>query len=227
MKKVIITGCADGIGFETAKLFLKRRYAVFGFDTKPIKEEIDINFQVVNINDMTALKQYIEQLPNFDVVINNAAIQFEKPFIEQTFEDIDLVINTNLASVIKFTQLMIKKLKTGSLIINLGSVHATHPRLNKLPYDVSKAGLDMFTKSLALEIAPNIRVIGLNIGATKTPMNQVFEDKKVIESALKKIPLNHIFTSNEIAKVIYRLTQPAFKFMTGSIVVFDGGRSLV
>lgn len=226
MKKVLVTGCADGIGLATANKLYKKGYEVFGFDIKNQKLETSIHFELVDINDTKKLVDYMDRLPNLDIVVNNAAVQIEKSFVNHSSSDIDLVLNTNLVSLMKLSQLVINKLNEDSIIINIGSIHSDLPRLNKLSYDVSKAGLDMFTKGLALELAPKTRVIGLNIGATTTPMNVAFKDKYIKDSAMSKVPLKHIFKPDEIAMVVLGLLHPTFKHMTGAIIKYDGGRSL-
>lgn len=227
MKKAVITGCADGIGFSIAQELINNGYEVYGFDIKNQRESQKMSFYLLDINDDAKLFDFVSHLPNIDLLVNNAARQIEKPFKENTFDEIDAVLNTNLNALIKLTNLMLNKLNEDSVIINIGSIHSELPRLNKLTYDVSKAGLDMFTKGLALELSPKTRVIGLNIGATMTPMNESFKNESIISHAKSKVPMKHIFLPQEIAQVVSQLLAPAFKYMTGAIIVYDGGRSLM
>ncbi|MFA7377023.1 MAG: SDR family oxidoreductase [Acholeplasmataceae bacterium] len=227
MKKAVITGCADGIGFSIAQELINNGYEVYGFDIKNQRESQKMSFYLLDINDDAKLFDFVSHLPNIDLLVNNAARQIEKPFKENTLDEIDAVLNTNLNALIKLTNLMLNKLNEDSVIINIGSIHSELPRLNKLTYDVSKAGLDMFTKGLALELSPKTRVIGLNIGATMTPMNESFKNESIISHAKSKVPMKHIFSPQEIAQVVSQLLAPAFKYMTGVIIVYDGGRSLM
>jgi NAD(P)-dependent dehydrogenase (short-subunit alcohol dehydrogenase family) len=227
MKKAVITGCADGIGFSIAQELINNGYEVYGFDIKNQRESQKMSFYLLDINDDAKLFDFVSHLPNIDLLVNNAARQIEKPFKDNTLDEIDAVLNTNLNALIKLTNLMLNKLNEESVIINIGSIHSELPRLNKLTYDVSKAGLDMFTKGLALELSPKTRVIGLNIGATMTPMNESFKNESIMTHAESKVPMKHIFLPQEIAQVVSQLLAPTFKYMTGVIIVYDGGRSLM
>lgn len=229
MKKAIITGGADGIGFATAKLLSENNYIVYTLDIKETKEQLDNTTHfIVDLMETSKIENILDEIGNFDLLINNAAVQIEKPFLSASKSEIVKVLNTNILSTVLLTNYALKKLNNNSLIINVGSVHSNKPRLNKLTYDISKAALDMFTKSLALELAPNIRVNQINIGATKTPMNEIFDSNpEIAEISISKVPLNHLFLAEEIAAAIFEMTKAAFKYMTGSIIIYDGGRSLV
>jgi glucose 1-dehydrogenase len=227
MNWAIVTGGADGIGLAIVKELVRLEYQVVLLDKKELKEKIEnINYFNVDINDLVSIEKILSQYESFDLLVNNAAIQNVKKFMDYTDKEIDEVINTNLLSIMKLTRRVVERMNVGGQVINLGSVHSVLPRKHKLTYDVSKAGLDMFTKGLALELAPRIRVNSVNIGATVSPMNSVFEDEVVMEEAKKKVPMDHIFKAEEIARVVVSLLSDDFKYMTGSIVVYDGGRSL-
>jgi len=227
MNWAIVTGGADGIGLAIVKELVRLRYQVVLLDKKELKEKIEnINYFNVDINDLDLIDRILSQYESFDLLVNNAAIQNVKEFMDYSDKEIDEVINTNLLSLMKLTRRVVERMNAGGQVINLGSVHSVLPRKHKLTYDVSKAGLDMFTKGLALELAPRIRVNSVNIGATISPMNSVFEDEVVMEEAKKKVPMDHIFIPEEIARVVVSLLSDDFKYMTGSIFVYDGGRSL-
>jgi glucose 1-dehydrogenase len=227
MNWAIVTGGADGIGLAIVKELVRLEYQVVLLDKKELKEKIEnINYFNVDINDLVSIEIILSQYESFDLLVNNAAIQNVKKFMDYTDKEIDEVINTNLLSIMKLTRRVVERMNVGGQVINLGSVHSVLPRKHKLTYDVSKAGLDMFTKGLALELAPRIRVNSVNIGATVSPMNSVFEDEVVMEEAKKKVPMDHIFKAEEIARVVVSLLSDDFKYMTGSIIVYDGGRSL-
>lgn len=227
MNWAIVTGGADGIGLAIVKELVRLRYQVVLLDKKELKEKIEnINYFNVDINDLDLIDKILSQYESFDLLVNNAAIQNVKEFMDYSDKEIDEVINTNLLSLMKLTRRVVERMNAGGQVINLGSVHSVLPRKHKLTYDVSKAGLDMFTKGLALELAQRIRVNSVNIGATISPMNSVFEDEVVMEEAKKKVPMDHIFIPEEIARVVVSLLSDDFKYMTGSIFVYDGGRSL-
>jgi NAD(P)-dependent dehydrogenase (short-subunit alcohol dehydrogenase family) len=227
MRKALVTGGADGIGLEIVKELVKLGFQVIVFDKKQMKENIEnVFYHEVDINDMKIVDSCLTNYSSLDLLVNNAAIQYVKPFADNSDLELEEVINTNLLSLMKITRRCLKLLINGSQIINISSVHSVLPRKNKLSYDVSKAGLDMFTKSLALQLAPHVRVNSVNIGATFSPMNSVFENEELREESKNKVPMNHIFEANEIAKVVVSLLGETYRNMTGSIIVYDGGRSL-
>lgn len=228
MRKAFITGGADGIGFALAKILSKNNYIVYTVDLKTIKEPLqNVEHFVADINDFDKIQTIINQIGQIDLLINNAAVQIEKSFASTSSDEVLKVLNTNIVSTILLTNYSIPFLKDNSLIINVGSVHSNKPRLNKLTYDISKAALDMFTKSLALELAPRVRVNQVNVGATHTPMNEIFKtNPETLKTSISKVPLKHILTANEVAQVIYSLTLETYKHMTGSIILYDAGRSL-
>lgn len=228
MKKAVITGGSSGIGLSIVKMLVKNGYYVYNID---ILESKFINNNLLqltyDINDTNLiLKEFID-INHIDLLINNAAIQVEKPFIDNTNEEIDVVLNTNLISLVKLTNKLISKMNNNSMILNISSVHGQKPRVNKITYDISKAALEMFTKELALELSPKIRVNALSIGATITPMNEMFNNQSHFENSLSKIPLKHVFEANDIANVVINLISEDFKYLTGSIIIYDGGRSLI
>jgi len=227
MRKALVTGGADGIGLEIVKELVKLGFQVIVFDKKQMKENIEnVFYHEVDINDMKIVDSCLTNYSSLDLLVNNAAIQYVKPFADNSDLELEEVINTNLLSLMKITRRCLKLLINGSQIINISSVHSVLPRKNKLSYDVSKAGLDMFTKSLALQLAPRVRVNSVNIGATFSPMNSIFENEELREESKNKVPMNHIFEANEIAKVVVSLLGETYRNMTGSIIVYDGGRSL-
>ena len=227
MRKALVTGGADGIGLEIVRELVKLGFQVIVFDKKQMKENIEnVLYHEVDINDMKTVDSCLTNYSSLDLLVNNAAIQYVKPFADNSDLELEEVINTNLLSLMKITRRCLKLFINGSQIINISSVHSVLPRKNKLSYDVSKAGLDMFTKSLALQLAPHVRVNSVNIGATFSPMNSIFENEELREESKKKVPMNHIFEANEIAKVVVSLLGETYRNMTGSIIVYDGGRSL-
>lgn len=227
MKTAVITGGNKGIGEALVKIFNDNGYQVISFDLeKPIEPIKGVIYEVVDIKDNKLVNEVANKYQKIDVLVNNAAAQFIAPLKEQSYEHIKEMIDTNVMGTINVTKAFLDSVK-GGLIINIGSVHSSVVRRNKIPYDVSKAALNMLTKELALELEEdNTRVIGVEFGAVKTPMNNNFENEKELKAALDKQVIKHLLTSEECAEMIYALTTKPFRYMNGSIVVYDCGRSL-
>lgn len=228
MKKILITGGAGGIGFAIAEKFSKENYLVYSIDLKqPKKKLTNVKNYIGNINDESFVKNMLKEIGTIDILVNNAAIQTTTPFVETSIEIIKKVLNNNILGTVTFTRAVLNNFKSNGQIINIGSVHSTKTRKNKLTYDISKASLDTFTKTLALELAPGIRVNQVSFGAVYTPMNESFNiNEEEIKLAKSKVPLNHIFEAHEIASVVYQITKDDFKYLTGAIINYDAGRSL-
>lgn len=235
-KVILITGGAKGIGLATAKLLsLNNKVIIIDNDGEACKNLFDYNIDVYNedITNYKKIKEIIdavfEKYENIDVLINNAAIQTTNRLLELPIDDWKKVIEVNLNGTFILSQLVAKKMKNNSTILNIISSHYNKPRPERLNYDVSKAGIALMTKGFALELAGRkITVNALAIGATYTSMNYIYElDKNTEKVALEKIPMKKITTTDDIAKYINIIISELSEFATGSIFTIDGGRSLI
>ena len=114
-------------------------------------------------------------------------------------------------------------------IINISSVHETTPMPLAAPYAASKGGMEMLTKTMALEVADKgIRINGIAPGAIATMMNiDVLEDENKLKEEEKKIPMHRMGEPAEIAKVALFLASEAASYILGTTVFVDGGLTLV
>ena len=114
-------------------------------------------------------------------------------------------------------------------IINISSVHEITPSPLTAPYAVSKGGMEMLTRTMALEVADKgIRINGIAPGAIATMMNiDILQDEKKIEKKEKEIPIHRIGEPSEIAKVAFFLASDAASYILGTTIFVDGGRTLV
>ena len=227
MRYVVVTGGSSGIGDALVKLFSNNGDKVISLDIKePSIKAHGVIYKSVDIRNIEEIENAIKGILNIDILINNAAVQYINPLKKLDNKHIIDMIDTNILGTINVTKTLIPYLKDG-LIINVGSVHSSVARENKIPYDMSKAALSIFTKEIALELSnQSTRSICVEFGAVKTPMNNDFVNKQEKESALSKQVINHLMTSEECAEIIYELTTDKYKFMNGSVVTYDCGRSL-
>ncbi len=233
-KTIVITGGSNGIGKSISLLYLNDNYNVCVID---IVNELDKNnnidyyygdvsneFQMRNIFKMIGNKYN-----NIDILINNAGKQEISSFEKMSISSFKSIVNNNLNGMFICTKLAYKYMKNGSKILNILSVHHFKPRINKYHYDVSKAGINMLTKELALELAcKNITINSLSFGAVKTNMNKEWLDNsKEVDKVISKVPLKILFESDEIARFAKNILDLFASYTTGSDFIIDGGRSLV
>lgn len=237
-KVVIVTGASRGIGREIAKQLAKNKMKVVANynqseeEAKQLKKELEeegIQIEIIKA-DMTKreevqkLVQYtIKKYQKIDVLINNAGISEYKMFIDETDEDWNKIINTNLYSAFVMSQETIPNMvhhKEGC-IINISSIWGITGASLEVLYSISKAGMNGMTKALAKELGPsNIRVNAIAPGIIQTKMNDKFS-KEEREEITKQIPLERMGKAEDIAKCVKWLIED--NYTTGQIISVNGG----
>ncbi|HEX7557144.1 MAG TPA: SDR family oxidoreductase [Leptolinea sp.] len=241
-RTVLITGAAGGIGRATVQLFTESGWRVIGVDRADFGDEFPKSglFIKADISDPKAMDTIYgkakEFKPELDAVVNNAAYQVNKPLMEHTAEDWDLVMASNLRSVFLGTKLAIPLLQAagGGAIVNVSSVHAIATSVGVSAYAASKGGLLALTRSMAIEFAKdNVRVNAILPGAVDTPllrngMNRghvgggTLQDR--LENLARKTVNGRIGQPYEIAHAIYFMADNIqSSFITGQALVVDGG----
>lgn len=173
----------------------------------------------------------VETFGKIDIMVNNAGICQFKPFLDLTEEEWDRTIDINLKGYFFCAQaaaIEMAKQKTGGAIVNIasiamGQVGVGFPAISH--YCASKGGIVAMTEAMALELAPyGIRVNAIAPGAIDTPMAaSVTDDPKILEGTLTRIPLKRIGKPEEISSAVLFLASDASSYMTGSVMVIDGG----
>jgi len=168
--------------------------------------------------------QVIAKTGRLDLLLNNASTFYPTPLSEVTEENWDDLLGTNLKAPLFLAKAAAPYLKeTHGNIINIVDIHAQRP-LSKHPvYGPAKAGLAMLTRSLAKDLAPEVRVNGVSPGAILWPEDGMTE--KVEQVIIKQVPLKRVGEPADIAKTILFLVKDA-PYITGQIIAVDGGRSV-
>ena len=237
-KIVIITGASRGIGREIAKRLAKKGLNVIANynkskeAAKELKSELEqegIEIDIVKADvskreEAKKLAKYaLDKYGKIDVLINNAGISEYKLFTDETDEDWNKIINTNLYSAFAMSQEVIPNMihNKDGLIINMSSAWGVVGGSLEVIYSVSKAGMDGLTKALAKELGPsNIRVNSIAPGMIYTKMNEKFS-KEELEEIKEEIPLGIIGEASDISKCVEWLIED--KYTTGQVISINGG----
>lgn len=174
------------------------------------------------------IAESIEHFGKLDILVNNAGIEKHAPFWEVTEADYDAVLNVNLKGVFFATQTFVKHLiatKRTGRIINISSVHEDLPFPNFAAYCVSKGGLKMLTRNLAVELGPlGITINNVAPGAIETPINtKLLNDPEKLSALLNNIPLGRLGQPEDVASLVAFLASDQASYITGSTFFVDGG----
>ena len=168
--------------------------------------------------------EVIAQTSRLDILINNASSFYPTPVGEITEDQWDDLIGTNLKAPLFLSQACVPHLRTnGGTIINIVDIHASRPLRHHTVYGPAKAGLGMLTRTLARDLAPDIRVNGVSPGAILWPEDGMTDTVK--DSIIRQVPLARPGEPEDIAGCILYLVRDAV-YVTGQIIAVDGGRSV-
>jgi dehydrogenase/reductase SDR family protein 4 len=172
-----------------------------------------------------------EQVGRLDILVNNAATNpIMAPIVDIEERAYDQIINTNLKGYFLLSQMAGKMMieQGGGNIVNISSVGGISPDKGLAVYCISKAGINMLTKALALELGEfNIRVNAIAPGVVKTHMSKaIWSNEAIMQSEFEHTPLKRIAEPEEVAKLALYLVSDAACYVTGQIIVMDGGGSL-
>lgn len=183
------------------------------------------------------IKATVDAFGNLSILVNNAGIYPSYTFLNTTDDGFDDIIDVNLKGVLRYSQAAAKvmiKAGNGGKIINIASDAGLKPETAQSPYSVSKSGVIMLTKSMAVELARyNILVNAIAPGGIMTPggvkwgpgviKNVGIPAEKYIEAAVQRVPLGRLGTPDEIATAVLFLASGASSFIVGQVLGVDGG----
>ena len=159
-----------------------------------------------------------------DILVNNASSFYPTPLGKIGADEWADLVNSNMKAPLFLSQAATAHLKaTGGNIINIVDIHVTRPLRDHHVYGSAKAGLAMLTRSLAKDLAPEVRVNGIAPGAIAWPVDGMSESVK--KNIIDEIPLGRTGEPEDIANAVLFLVRDA-TFVTGQIIPIDGGRSI-
>lgn len=236
-KTALITGGAIRIGRDICKKLHENGYNIICHYNKSEDEAKDLKLELnelrensceifcLDLNDLGQLEDLINKISNnfnsLDLLVNNASSFFKTAIEKHDESDWDNLINSNLRGPFLLSRYCKKMLsESKGLIINISDAMVNRGMKDYAIYSIAKAGLENLTKTLARELAPQIRVNAVAPGAILLPSDGSSEEKEL----LNEIPLNRIGTERDISEAVIGLTK--FSYVTGQILKIDGGRSL-
>jgi NAD(P)-dependent dehydrogenase (short-subunit alcohol dehydrogenase family) len=235
-KRVVITGGASGIGFATAVRFLDEGAKVVILDRdreagEKLPAELPglAKFIPCDVSDLSqvqnAIGEAIGVVGGIDVLINNAGISIRHDFLDITREEWEKVLGVNLNGVFYVAQTVARHMleNHGGVILNTASTNGIVGYRYYADYNASKAGVIELTKSMALELAPRIRVNAIAPGYILTSMQRAEYTDEMLEDLNRKLPLNRHGTPEEVAALFAFLASEEAEYITGQIYVLDGG----
>jgi NAD(P)-dependent dehydrogenase (short-subunit alcohol dehydrogenase family) len=163
-----------------------------------------------------------ERLGGLDVLVNNAGITVSKPALELGADDFDAIFSVDVRAAFLASLAAAKAMGgRGGVIVNITSVHEYIPRPGFALYAPAKAALGMLTRSLALELAPSVRVVAVAPGAINVERNV-----SDVERLRSEIPLGRAGEAEEVANLVAWLVSDEARYVTGVSYLTDGGLAL-
>ena len=234
----IVTGGAQGIGEACARRFAREGAVVVMADIDDAKghalaEKLHGTFIHCDVGSSADVQVLVQQTlaahGRIDVLVNNAGMFKAADFLNVTEADFDEVLRVNLKGAFLVGQAVAREMaKTGGgAIVNMSSVNGVLAIPNIASYNVSKGGINQLTRVMALALADKgIRVNAVAPGtiATELAAKAVLTSEEARQKIMSRTPLKRLGSPEEIADVVAFLASDAASYMTGEIVVVDGGR---
>lgn len=242
-KVVLVTGATSGIGETAAVAFAEAGAQVFGVARRRESLETararhpEIRWAVADVADAGQVEAMVDgvvaEAGGLDVLVNNAAVFTFAPLEAATEENLRQMFEINVYGTSFVTQAALPALKARrGTVVNISSAAGHKPLPGGSHYGATKAAVESFTRSWALELAPfGVRVNAVAPGPTETPgfdkMGLPAEAIPAVKEAiLKQVPLGRMASTAEVARWILAVADPATTWMTGEILAIDGGMSL-
>ena len=239
---VLISGGSRGIGLAAARRFLEEGSNVFLSGVDPVEVEAAVEalrpegrvdglaFDVANEANVDRLvEDAAEFLGGIDVLINNAGIAWQQDFVEIDAGAWDRMLDVNLRGAFLVAQRVARRMIDrggGGAIVNMASTNAVEGEAGYAHYNASKAGVGMLTRTMAVELGPyGIRVNALCPGKIQTRLQREAEDEAYTERFVReRIPLGRSGMPEEVAAAYAFLASDEASFITGELLMVDGGQ---
>src|SRR3954453_21088796 len=237
-RAAIVTGAAQGIGFEIAKLFTAEGASVVLADidaeranaaAERLDRAVGVACDVTVPGDVDALVAHcVETYGGLDVMVNNAGITRDATMRKMSLEDFDAVLSVHLRGAwlgTRAASLAMREQGSGA-IVNMSSISGKVGNIGQTNYSAAKAGIVGLTKASAKELARSgVRVNAVQPGLIRTPMTEGMRED-IWRKRLEEIPMERFGEPAEVASVVTFLASEMSSYMTGTVLEVTGGRHM-
>lgn len=241
-RRILITGGGSGIGRAIAAACVQEgaRVALLGRTLRALEEAADmtgsVHVEAADVTDEAQVERAVNAsaaaLGGLDGVVNSAGFATMGPVEQTSLATWRALLDIHMTATFLVCRASVEALRkeTSAAIVNIASVAGLLPGISSAAYAAAKGGQILFSKALAAELAPQVRVNALVVGPTDTPLTepnfQSMHDSGTFEDFMKLFPLRRIARPEEIAAVAAFLLSDQAAFVTGAAWTADGGRSL-
>lgn len=240
-QSVLITGASGGLGQQLALDFARQGAKVaLNYASSKEKAEktasqiVDAGGEAITFcadiarsdSVHSMVDQVVQAFGGIDVLVNNAGLSIDAPFLDMREQDWDRVMEVNLKGPFLVSQAVGRHMvaaKRGQ-IVNISATSAVVARSGNANYAASKAGLNMLTQSMALELGPNVNVNTVALGFVDSDLVRELFTTDEIAQAADSVPLKRLTTYEETSAFVLMLASNTAGFVTGQTIPFDGGR---
>ncbi len=235
--KVVVTGGSSGIGAASASRFAAEGGQVVvidrNIDSRPEQASASASIRYVygDVSDQDsahrAMSEAVEVLSGIDVLIANAGISVRNPFLNVSPEQWDEVLKVNLYGCFytaSYAAKIMAEQKSG-VILMTASTNGLSAHKNYVDYNASKAGVLSLARTMALELAPHVRVNAVNPGYVLTPMQKTEYTEEMLAEVDRTIPLGRHADPREVAALFAFLASEQAAYITGQGIAIDGGET--
>jgi NAD(P)-dependent dehydrogenase (short-subunit alcohol dehydrogenase family) len=239
----LVTGASSGLGRHFAHV-LARAGAKVAIGARRMDRLVTLAEEIrasggeallveLDVTDEASVDQAVGQsadaLGGLDILVNNAGIVIAKPVLELSLDDWDATMTTNLRGAFLVARAAARRMadQGGGSIVNIASIAGIRTGGHISAYAASKAGLIHLTRNLAIELArSNVRVNALAPGYIETELNAEFFATKSGEDLVRRIPQRRLGRPEDLDGPLLLLASDASRYMTGAVLVVDGGHSV-
>ena len=232
-KRVVVTGGTSGIGEATSRRFLDEGASVVALavgeeEVATAPERIPgIEAYRCDVADAAEVAEAFERIGRVDVLVANAGISVRKPFLEIEEADWRRVLDVNLTGVFHCAQQAARRMVAGDggVILMTASTNGLTGHPYYADYNASKAGVILLARTMALELAPRVRVNAVCPGYVLTPMQRAEYSDEMLAEVNAGIPLGRHAAPEEIAALFAFLASDDGAYFTGAVISIDGGET--